>query len=61
MADLLSSGASYRLLVQKKEGKEESNYHYLQQLFSNISREEGESTLLGYSCKVLTSLVKKTP
>jgi hypothetical protein len=58
---MLSSGMAYRLIVQKRQIKEESTYFYLQKLFTNISKEEVEATLLGYCCKVLISLVKKTP
>ena len=52
---------AYRLLIEKKQVKEESAYIYLQKLFGNINKEEADPTLLGYSCKVLISLVKKTP
>lgn len=33
-------GMAYRLLIQKKEGKEEPVYFYLQKLFTNINSEE---------------------
>lgn len=33
----------------------------MQRLFTSLSREEADSTILGYCSRVLTSLVKKTP
>jgi hypothetical protein len=61
VAELLAQGTAYRLLVQKREEGENSSYPYLQRLFTNISKQEADSTLLGYCSRVLTSLVKKTP
>ncbi len=58
---MLAQGTAYRLLVQKREEGDNSSYPYLQRLFTNISREEADSTILGYCSRVLTSLVKKTP
>lgn len=58
---MLSTGMAYRILIQRKQVKEEQTYYYLQKLFENINREEADPTLLGYCCKVLISLVKKTP
>lgn len=40
VSEMLSMGMAYRLLIQKKEGKEEPVYFYLQKLFTNINREE---------------------
>jgi hypothetical protein len=62
VADILSTGLNYRLLVQKngiKEGHEE--YPYLKYLFTRLQEQSSEPTLLGYCSKVLISLVKKTP
>lgn len=58
---MLAAGTAYRLMVQKREEGENSCYPYLQRLFTNLNREEADSTMLGYCSRVLTSLVKKTP
>lgn len=52
---------AYRLLIIKKDVEDCQVYPFLWTIFKNIRDEETEPTLLGYSCKVLIALVKKTP
>jgi len=62
VADILSTGFNYRLLVQKNHSNEgDEDYPYLKYLFIHLKEESAEPTLLGYCNKVLISLVKKTP
>lgn len=62
IADLLSIGTSYRVLVEKqsKEG-DKVIYPFLYKLFSNMHSQASDPTLFGYCSKILISLVKKTP